>query len=50
MRYFYDLKLDEVTGFKRRRNKNRSFFLAYTDCLVDELFDAELLQIFGFSK
>lgn len=49
-RYFYDLKLDEETRFKRHRSKTRSQFLVYTDNFVDKTFDTSVIKLFGFTK
>jgi hypothetical protein len=49
-RYFYDLKLNELSHYKAKRNRTRSKFLVYTDFYVDKDFDKDILRLFGFTK
>ena len=46
-RYFFDLKLDEESHYKSKRNKTRSRFLVYTDYIVEKDFDKEITKLFG---
>jgi hypothetical protein len=50
-RYFYD-KLPEVGNmkYKGKRNKKNLRFLKYTDYLVDQFFNKQLLHLFGFTN
>ena len=36
--------------FKQKRNKSRQRFLDYTDFLVDEYFDKDMLKLFGINS
>ena len=50
VRNFFDKKLDRMVQYKAKRNKNSLCFYEYTDYMVKESFEKEMMKLFGFTS